>query len=107
MTRGGILGTEADLCRSVADDLEILVPDIVGRIRAEISAYGTVPRDEHENHVLEQFRGLLAGLAARRTPTAEQTEAAREPGRQRAYEGVPVEAVIGAYHVGYQEIWNV
>jgi hypothetical protein len=99
--------TEVDLCRSVADDLETLVPDIVERIRTEISAYGPVPRDEHEYHVREQFRGLLAGLADRRTPTPEQTEAARELGRQRAFEGVPVEAVIGAYHVGYQEIWNV
>ena len=101
------MGTEVDLCRSVAEDLEILVPDIVGRIRSEISAYGPVPRDEHEYHVREQFQGLLAGLGAQRTPTPEQTEAARELGRQRAYQGVPVEAVIGAYHVGYQEIWNV
>ncbi|MFD0855599.1 PucR family transcriptional regulator, partial [Actinomadura adrarensis] len=38
---------------------------------------------------------------------AEQTEAARELGRQRARQGVPVEAVIGAYHIGYRELWNV
>jgi hypothetical protein len=94
------------LCRAVSDELETLVPGIVTHIRSEVAEYAPVPREEHEYHVGEQFRGLLAGLSSRTPPTPEQTERARELGRQRARQGVPVEAVIGAYHVGYRELWN-
>lgn len=96
-----------ELCESVAAALPNVVPDIVGHIRAESSDYAGVPRAEHEMHVSQQFRGLLTGLASRRPPTPAQTELARELGRQRARQGVPVEEMIGAYHVGYRELWNV
>ena len=106
-------GTRADwaqtveLCRAVADELDDLVPGVVARIRAEVAEYAPVPLAEHRAHVRAQFAGLLDGLATRRAPNAEQTEAARELGRQRARQGVPVEAMIGAYHIGYREMWNV
>jgi hypothetical protein len=95
------------LCQAVEAELPDLVPDIVDRIREELPDYTSVPRAEHERHVQEQYRGLLAGLATRMPPTAEETDAARRLGQQRAREGVPVQAMIGAYHVGYREIWNV
>lgn len=96
-----------ELCAVVASEVPAVVPGIVGRIRAGSPEYAAVPRDDHEQHVSEQFRGLLDGLAARRPPTGKQTELARELGRQRAKQGVPVEEMIGAYHVGYREMWNV
>jgi hypothetical protein len=96
-----------ELCESVAGELPAVVPGIVAQIRAESPQYAGVPRDDHERHVSEQFHGLLTGLASRRPPTAAQTEVARELGRLRARQGVPVEEMIGAYHVGYREMWNV
>ncbi|MFD0853974.1 hypothetical protein ACFQ07_17180, partial [Actinomadura adrarensis] len=70
-----------ELCRAVSDELDVLVPDVVASIRAEVAEYDLVPLAEHEAHVHAQFSGLLAGLATRRAPNAEQTEAARELGR--------------------------
>lgn len=94
------------LCAEVRRDVPVIVPEIVTHIRAASPDYEHVPRADHEKHVGEQFRGLLDGLAARCPPTAAQTEAARELGRQRARQGVRVEEMIGAYHVGYREMWN-
>jgi PucR-like helix-turn-helix protein/diguanylate cyclase with GGDEF domain len=96
-----------ELCEIVTKEVPEVVPGIITRIRAASPDYAGVPREDHEKHVSEQFRGLLDGLAARRPPTTAQTEAARELGRQRARQGVRVEEMIGAYHVGYREMWNV
>lgn len=96
-----------ELCEVVSREVPEVVPGIITRIRAESPDYAGVPREDHEKHVSEQFRGLLDGLAGRRPPTTTQTEAARELGRQRAKQGVRVEEMIGAYHVGYREMWNV
>jgi hypothetical protein len=96
-----------ELCAAVTSEVPQVVPGIISRIRDGSADYAAVPREDHEWHVSEQFRGLLDGLAARRPPTSRQTEAARELGRQRARQGVPVEEMIGAYHVGYREMWNI
>jgi hypothetical protein len=96
-----------ELCAVVTDEVPDVVPGIIDRIRAASPDYSAVPREDHERHVSAQFRGLLDGLAARRPPTGSQTELARELGRQRAKQGVPVEEMIGAYHVGYREMWNI
>jgi hypothetical protein len=96
-----------ELCAVVTDEVPDVVPGIIDRIRAASPDYSAVPREDHERHVSEQFRGLLDGLAGRRPPTGSQTELARELGRQRAKQGVPVEEMIGAYHVGYREMWNI
>lgn len=97
----------ARLCADVRRDVPVIVPEIVTHIRAASPDYDHVPRADHEKYVGEQFRGLLDGLATRRPPTAVQSEAARELGRQRARQGVRVEEMIGAYQVGYREMWNV
>lgn len=97
----------ADLCASVRAELPRLTAGIVDHIRAEIPDYHIVPRDEHEADVTEQFAGLLTGLVTRRGPSPEESDHARALGRDRAREGLPLQALIGAFHVGYREIWNV
>ncbi|MFJ5218397.1 PucR family transcriptional regulator [Streptomyces sp. NPDC088354] len=97
----------ADLCTSVRTEVPRLTAGIVDRIREEIPEYHIVPRDEHEAGVREQFAGLLTGLITRRGPSPEESEHARALGRDRALEGLPLQALIGAFHVGYREIWNV
>ncbi|WP_433556445.1 PucR family transcriptional regulator [Pseudonocardia xinjiangensis] len=65
-----------------------------------------MPRPDHEEMVREHFRGLLAGLAARRLPARADAEHARAMGRRRAQQGVAVEEVLSAYHLGYRDVWN-
>ncbi|GAA4794196.1 helix-turn-helix domain-containing protein [Streptomyces ziwulingensis] len=95
------------MCEAVTRDLSRLVPGMVDVIRAEVPEYDVVPRRAHEEGVAEQYRGLLAGLAQRRGPTVEEQEVARELGRRRAEQGLPAQAMISAYHIGYKEMWNV
>lgn len=95
------------VCRAVSADLDALVPGIVDRIRSEIPGYAVVGRAEHEQAVTVQYEGLLTGLITRRPPTREESERARELGRRRAQQGLALESVVSAYHVGYREMWNI
>ncbi|MEU3985100.1 helix-turn-helix domain-containing protein [Streptomyces sp. NPDC026672] len=95
-----------ELCRAVAGDLGSLVPAIVDRIRREVPGYEVVDRAEHEQAVTLQYEGLLTGLITRRPPSPEASERARELGRRRARQGLAMESMMSAYHVGYREMWN-
>lgn len=95
-----------ELCRATSGDVSRLIPSIVSHIREEFTEYTAVPVDEHEVHVRREVMSLLAGLADRLPPTPSQIAQARALGRRRASQGVPVEAMIGAYHIGYGEMWN-
>ncbi|MDX3853722.1 helix-turn-helix domain-containing protein [Streptomyces sp. AK02-01A] len=97
----------AELCAAVAADLPGLVPGIADVIRREVPEYAVVPRVAHEIGIAEQYRGLLTGLASRRGPSREEHERAKALGQRRAGEGLPAQALISAYHVGYREMWNV
>jgi PucR C-terminal helix-turn-helix domain/GGDEF-like domain len=101
---GVVLGR---LCAVVADELPALMTGIVEAIRAEIPQYVAVPMLEHQRQLETQLGNLLAGLAELRQPGQSDLEDARQLGRSRAEEGVPIEFVIGGYQIGYRELWNV
>jgi hypothetical protein len=94
------------LCRALTDDLSDVAATITASIRAEHPVYEPLPWNEHVRFIHEQAKQLLAGLAGRRLPTAEQTAMARELGRRRARQGLPVEILLDGYHIGYREVWN-
>jgi hypothetical protein len=96
----------AALCRAVEGELPRLTHEIVAKIRAELPHYADVPLIEHGEMVQEQLRGLISGLAQTRMPSNAETEHGRLLGRRRAQEGIPVESVLGAYHIGYRQIWD-
>jgi hypothetical protein len=96
----------AELCQRVAEDLPALAATITDRIRTENPVYEPVARDDQLVFIREQARQLLTGLAACRLPTREQTEMARDLGSRRAREGLPVEALLDAFHIGFGEAWN-
>lgn len=97
----------ADLCESVVADLPTVIPGIVDRIRQDIPDYRVVDRREQERDVTEHYRGLLIGLATQRPPNRAEIESARKLGAERARTGLPLQALVDAYHVGYREVWNV
>ncbi|CAL9289840.1 hypothetical protein SUDANB180_05936 [Streptomyces sp. enrichment culture] len=97
----------AELCASLAAELPTVIPKIVDRIRLEIPSYRIVDREQQERDVTRHYQGLLTGVAARRAPTREEIEAAHALGAERAATGLPLHALVEAYHVGYREMWNV
>jgi hypothetical protein len=98
----------ADIARRVLVDIDPLVERITDAVFEEITPYRAdlVPRDDLRGSVRRNLEALIAGLAERRPPTARERDVRRELGTRRALQGVAVDAVIKAYHVGYRELWQ-
>ncbi|MGY1721522.1 helix-turn-helix domain-containing protein [Blastococcus sp. SYSU DS0533] len=96
----------AELCGRVAADLDRLARASVTRIRRDLAAYEVVPYDQHLVAVAEQQRRRLDALAARRLLAPADLERAAELARRRARQGIAVDVLIGAYHLGDQELWR-
>ena len=95
------------VCRHIAADSAETAKRIVDCIRAELPYFGPVDRAEHEEMVRGQVLAVMEGLASRGLPSAAHVESARILGGRRAEQGLPVEAVIGGYHVGCRELWSL
>lgn len=97
----------AAIAREVHANLSPLVTRTTEAIEEEIEAYRheLVPREDLRGSVRRNIEALLVGLAERRPPTAEQVAVRRELGTRRAMQGLPIDALIKAYHVGYREVW--
>jgi hypothetical protein len=98
----------ADLAREVHEALPRLTSRIVDCVADEIPAYrlGPVPREDLAGSVERNVEMILLGLAERREPTTDEIAVRRELGTRRALQGMPVDALLGAYHVGYRELWQ-
>jgi hypothetical protein len=92
--------------------LDVINEQLVTSIVSGDSAYGALPtasqlvshddlaRSCRDN--LGQVLGVLAGLA----PLAETLEVPRATGERRARQGLPLEALLHAYRLGGQVIWQ-
>ncbi|MFD2089955.1 helix-turn-helix domain-containing protein [Blastococcus deserti] len=94
------------LCDRVAADLDRVALDSVTTIRRDLEGYAVVPFEEHLEAVTEQQRRRLEALAGRRMLGAEDLDRASDLARRRARQGIPVDVLIGAYHLGDQELWR-
>lgn len=98
----------ARICRRVSDDADRLTEHIVRCFEDEIPAYrapSAVPRADALGSVRRQIEEIFFSLAEHRGPTAEELRIRRELGHRRAAQGLPVDALLQAYHVGYRELW--
>lgn len=88
-------------------DLPAIAERMATSIRRELPEYVAVPFAEHVSHVQEQQSHQIRALLERRLPDRDDLRRARELGRRRAAQGLPVQSVIGAFHVGNQELWQL
>jgi hypothetical protein len=95
-----------ELCDRVMADLPRLARESVLSIRRDLDAYAAVPFEEHLAAVTEQQRRRLEALAGRRLLAGNDLARAADLARRRARQGIPVDVLIGAYHVGDQELWG-
>jgi hypothetical protein len=97
----------SELAREAHATLPALAERIVECVAEEIPAYRArpVPREDLAGSVRRNVEMILLGLAERRDPTVEEIAVRRELGTRRALQGLPVDALLGAYHVGYRELW--
>jgi hypothetical protein len=98
----------AKICRRVSDEADRVTERIVGCIEEEIPAYQNrkgVPRPDLDDSVRRNIEMMFFGLAENRGPAASELKIRRELGHRRAMQGLPVDALLQAYHVGYRELW--
>lgn len=97
----------AELAATVDRELVALVDRVTDCILEEIPTYrtGLVPREDLHASVLRNIEATLVGLAEHRAPRPEELTLRSELGTRRALQGLPVDALIQAYHVGYRELW--
>jgi hypothetical protein len=98
----------ARLAREVAGDLDALGDRVVRCIEVEMPGYAhdAVPVEDLRASVVRNVEMILVGVAEHRRPTEAELAIRRELGVRRAVQGLPVDGVIAAYHVGHRELWQ-
>jgi hypothetical protein len=94
----------AELCQSV--DILSVSERSVDLIRAELSPYRSIDHREHLAAVRVQQRHQLDALAAGMVLSGDALEAAADLARTRASQDVEIDALIGAFHLGDQVLWE-
>lgn len=97
----------ARLTEQLATDLDPLAERVATAIGDEVAAYrtGVVPREDVEGSVRRSLGAILVGLAERRGPTQDELAVRRELGTRRALQGIAIDELIEAFHLGYRELW--
>jgi hypothetical protein len=108
---GGVAERLAELVPALLDRLEEMTDRMVGILVQTEPAYREVMaagdpqlRASLRRNLEAGIRGLLPDVPA--THHASHAEGARAVGRQRAAQGVPLEAVLRAYRLGGQVTWE-
>lgn len=101
-------GREAinEILAALLEDNPTISRAIVREIRARVPEYDRVPLGDHADHVQEQQERIIRALMQGRGLDEEDLRRAAALGRLRAAQGVSVEGVISAYHVGNRELWK-
>ena len=95
-----------EICDDLAVEAERLAEGIIERIRAEVHGYDRiVPIEDMRNVVRHHCEQMLNGLAHARGPTVEELSDARQIGRRRAAQGLPVHELLQAYQIGQNAVW--
>jgi hypothetical protein len=85
---------------------DALADAVVERIRVAVPEFRPLPRGTLRRAVVNTLQRELAALREIRAPTALELEAAAAIGRERAEQGVSVEAVLHAHRVAVSVLWG-
>jgi len=99
----------ARLCGDLHDDLPAVSAHITRVIEQQVPGYAqsAVPREDLATSVERNVADLLLGIAERRDPTSEEIGRRATLGARRATQGLPVDTLMQAFHVGYRELWEL
>lgn len=88
------------------DELEDIAAQVTAIIRAELPAYAAIPLDDHRAAVQDQLSVILTGLREMRGPGPADLITAERLGRRRAEQGIDISALMRAYELPLQELWQ-
>jgi PucR-like helix-turn-helix protein len=104
------VATAAQVVGSLVADIEgetdVLVPRIGERIREEIPDFRRLPAEALERAIRGNVARALTALRDLRPPTDAELEQAAAIGRERAEQGLTVDAVLHAYRVTVTAVWS-
>lgn len=86
--------------------LDLISDETVARIREDLTDFVLVPYDEHRNTVRDQLRRRLLAFRDRRAWGPVDIEQAVVLAQRRARQGISIDVLISAYHVGDRELWR-
>ncbi|MFD9703929.1 PucR family transcriptional regulator [Lentzea sp. NPDC059081] len=100
--------------RPLADRLVAEMPSFVRRVVAalveRVPSYAQLPAEELDGDihgvVEHTLRAFASVLASGELPSSEELRFLRESAARRAEEGMPIDVVLTAYHVGIQVVWE-
>ncbi|MFC3453840.1 PucR family transcriptional regulator [Amycolatopsis speibonae] len=97
------------LAERLTEVLPSLAKTVLSEIVSRIPEYGLLPAEELSGditHVIEQnLRSFIDTLRTGATPSQEELDFLRESAARRAEEGIPIDIVLTAYHIGIQVVW--
>src|SRR5919198_1478376 len=102
--------TAAQVVGSLVADIEgetdVLVPRIGERIREEIPDFRRLPADALARAIRGNVTRALTALRDLRPPTDAELEQAAAIGRERAEQGLTVDAVLHGYRISVSAVWS-
>jgi PucR C-terminal helix-turn-helix domain len=94
------------LVSEIETELDAVVGAIGDRIRAEIPDFRRLPHDALAGAIRGNVTRALTALRDVRPPTAAELEQAAAIGRERAEQGLTVDAVLHAYRISITAVWS-
>jgi hypothetical protein len=94
------------LVADIEGETEVLVPRIGDRIRDEIPDFRRLPADALAQAIRGNVARALTALRDLRPPTGAELEQAAAIGRERAEQGLTVDAVLHAYRITVTAVWS-
>ncbi|HWT25619.1 MAG TPA: helix-turn-helix domain-containing protein [Solirubrobacteraceae bacterium] len=94
------------LVDEIEGEIDAIVEGIGERMREEIPDFRRVPAESISQRVRGNILRALAALRELRAPTDEELELPAAVGRERADQGLTVDAVLHAYRITVTAIWS-
>src|SRR4051795_10007913 len=94
------------LVAEIEGELDELVPQIGDRIREEIPDFRRLPAETLARAIRGNVTRALTALRDLRPPTDAELEQAAAIGRERAEQGLTVDAVLHAYRITVTAVWS-
>jgi hypothetical protein len=102
----GAAGVVGSLVSEIEAELDTLVERIGVRIREEIPDFRRLPAETLAGAVRGNVGRALTALRDLRAPTEAELERAADVGRERAEQGLTVDAVLHAYRISVTAVWS-
>src|SRR5215217_970562 len=102
----GAAAVVGSLVAEIDAELDRLVATIGDRIRAEIPDFRRLPHDTLARAIRGNVQRALTALRDLRPPTDAELEQAAAIGRERAEQGLTIDAVLHAYRISITAVWS-